>query len=81
MTRQHWPWQVRRKVVPGDMVQVAGYPWLVKVLRVRNTGKPQRVVYDMDLFGTGRVLTLARDQFRRAYWSEADDGSIVSVEP
>jgi hypothetical protein len=83
---RHYPWEVRKKVHISDMVVSPLFLGKAWIKDIRNEGKPQRVVYHVQLsemhYGYDKVIKLSRDKFTRVYYDTiADDGSIETVEP
>jgi hypothetical protein len=79
--KSHMPFEVRKKVVVGDLVESSRLPGTGRatVRAIRNTGKPQRQVYEVRGFGVTALLE--RGEFKRVYYTAADDGSCECVEP
>jgi hypothetical protein len=81
MSKRNNPWDTRRKVVVGDLIESRQLPGTGRgtVVAIRNEGKPQRLLYEILSFGC--IFKLERQEFVRVYYTADDDGSCESVEP
>lgn len=79
--KRHAPFEVRKKVIVGDLVESNRLPGTGRatVVAIRNAGKPQSLVYEVRGFGVTTLLE--RGEFKRVYYTAADDGSCECVEP